>query len=614
MSSLRSGALFLLFGLAACADEGRRGRIDNDPPLSELPPLLEGWPGNDKLPDEGKADELYPVRFDGPMQWQSPVKSQGSRGVCSIFSALGLMEHLYLKEGTLTDPDFSEQFLQWSVKSELKQFTDTEGSNSNYNLQAINRYGVVEEADWRYETSPWGASNDPACTGEDRPVRCWTNGEPPATALDAQRFHLPPGRWISSRRDSLKSHMVRTNEAVVIGGAFYYQSWNHRSSELPVDTDLFRKGIVTYPNDEDKEQAERKPAGHSFVLVGWDDEMEVQVRDGEGKKVVDADGNPLMEKGFFLFRNSWGTTSFGVENEYGPGYGWISMDYVEEYLTAYVSGLPELDLDEVCGDERDNDFDGRVDCDDADCGGDGACGGGSTALHTWDGPVAIPDNDPAGVVAGLDVDRDGTIQRLEVTVDIQHTYRGDLKVVLVRDGQQIVLHDQKGGSEDNLQQVFAVTDFAGLDASGRYELRVSDHASQDTGTLKSFSVAITTGGPSNVDVFTSGERVAIPDNDPTGAFSNLEVTGPGVVQGLKAIVDIDHDYKGDLTLKLQRVGVPGEATLVEADASSGPFGTQSFVVSDFVGDEAAGTWRLVVIDEARGDAGTLQGWSLEVAR
>jgi subtilisin-like proprotein convertase family protein len=82
----------------------------------------------------------------------------------------------------------------------------------------------------------------------------------------------------------------------------------------------------------------------------------------------------------------------------------------------------------------------------------------------------------------------------------------------------------------------------------------------------------------------------------------------------EAIVNIDHDYKGDLTLRLQRIGQPGEVTLVEADGASGPFGTQSYVVGDFAGQDAAGTWRLVMVDEARGDVGKLLEWTLEVAR
>lgn len=599
---------------------GRDQAFDNMPALSDLDPLYDGWPGNSKLPDEGKADARYPEAFDAPMQWQSPIRSQASRGVCSIFSAVGLMEHLYIKEGTISNPDFSEQFLQWSVKTEVGRFRNTEGSSSNYNLQAINRFGVVEEQYDPYDTRSWSTADDPACDGEgdDDPVQCFTNGDPDETALSAKRWHLPAGRWVSSRRDSIKAHMVAAEEAVVVGGSFFYQSWNHGASKLTVDKDYFANGYVTMPNEADIADSEARPAGHSFVLVGWDDKLEVQRRDGEGNLLVDANGNPDMEKGFFLFRNSWGTGSFGTKNPYGAGYGWISMEYVERYLTAYVSGLPDVDVDEDCNDDRDNDFDTLVDCDDPDCDSDAACDvGGGVSIHTYDDVTSIPDNDAAGVEMDLDVTQSGTISGFAVTVDITHTYIGDLQVILMRDGKdEVVLHDRAGSGSDDIRKTFSVADYNGESATAIYTLRVIDDQGQDVGKVNSWSLEITTegggGGGTETAVYTSREDVSIPDNDATGAFSNLDIDDRGTITAMKATVDIDHPYKGDLTVVLQRLGQPGESLLVEADASSGPFGNRTFVVNDFNGEDAQGTWRLVVSDLAASDVGTLQGWSLEV--
>src|SRR5690606_4833236 len=157
--------------------------------------LFAGAPANDLLPDENKADAIYPAQFSDPIQWDTPVKSQGSRGVCSIFSTVALMEHLYNKEGTLQDPDFSEQYLQWSVKFQVNSFPNSEGSNAYYNLRAISEYGIVEEAVDPYEPFPWGVADDPACDGSDaQPTRCYTNGEPSAEALAARKYKLPRGR------------------------------------------------------------------------------------------------------------------------------------------------------------------------------------------------------------------------------------------------------------------------------------------------------------------------------------------------------------------------------------------------------------------------------------
>ena len=587
--------------------------IDNDTALSDHDSLYEGWPTNEKLADEGKADTVYPRRYTELLSLQSPVRNQSARGVCSIFSGVGLMEHLYVAEGTILEPDFSEEFLQWSVKVEVGGFPTSEGSNSNYNLQAIHRHGIVEEDAWPYLGRRWTTSDDADCEGDNQPTKCYTHGNPPQDAMDAKRWHLPRGRWISSRRNSIKAHMTTKHEAVVVGGTFYYQSWNHRRSELPTNNSYWRKGYVTYPNAEDRTKSLEKRAGHSFVLVGWDDDLEVQKRDKDGNMLTDANGNPDMEKGFWLFKNSWGTGSFGVEHQAGPGYGWISMEYVERVLTAYVSGLPEVDVAEICGDNKDNDFDGEVDCDDSDCGGDAACGSGQSGVFTNTNTQSIPDNDTAGIASEITVPDAGAISSLKATVDITHSYKGDLRVTLVApNGEQVTLHNRQGGSADNLQETFVVTDFNGFDAAGTWRLLVSDHAGQDVGELNQWSLEIITNGESNVVTVENDDDVAIPDDDPAGASSHIVVSDDATVAGVKVRMSIEHTYKGDLTITLHREG-GGFVMLQEADASSGDFGTKSFVVSDFDGQDASGTWRLHIVDSAAQDVGTLTHWQMEIS-
>lgn len=613
------------FGACSSSEDGTVGNgneptnLDGDAPLSSLDELIGGAPSNDQLPPEGKADAVYPSQFFDLVAKQSPVKSQGSRGVCSIFATTALMEHLYITEGTFTKPDFSEQFLQWSVKTEARRFTDTEGSNSQYNLEAINRFGIVEEQDWKYESMPWGTSKDPACTGEDRPTRCYTNGDPPASALAAQRWHLPPGRWINSSARSIKAHMYTKRQAVVVGSAFYYQAWNHRGSTLKINNDYWRKGYVTYPNDRDKTESEKNRAGHGYLLVGWDDELQVQSRDGDGNLMVDASGNPVMEKGFFIFKNSWGTGSFGVNNPHGDGYGYISMRYVEQYASAYVSDLPDVKPPaEVCNDGIDNDRDKAADCDDSDCTDDPACVG-ETGKYFNNVAAPIPDNDPEGVRSSINVPEGGSITAMAVSVDITHSYRGDLIVKLVREGgKEVVLQSKQGGSEDNLKTTFTVPDFNGEDAAGTWTLVVIDTARQDTGKLNSWSLDITrcSGDECGGQTFKydSAESRAIPDGDPSGVFTNIEVTDAGKILALKVHVDITHPEQIDLSIKLQRLGMPGEVVLQKAATAEGEYVARGYPVTAFNGQDAAGTWRLTVTDEATGDAGTLNGWSLEITR
>ena len=94
---------------AGCGPSQQYDDMD-DAVLTDPDVLLSGAPNKADLVDE-KTDQIPPKQFD-LMAYQSPVKSQGSRGVCSIFATTALMEHLYIKQGTYTNPDFSEQYLQ----------------------------------------------------------------------------------------------------------------------------------------------------------------------------------------------------------------------------------------------------------------------------------------------------------------------------------------------------------------------------------------------------------------------------------------------------------------------------------------------------------------------
>ena len=91
--SLTAALVALPMFVAACATDGDEGPspYDDDAPV-QAGDINEGAPSNSSLPDDNKADANYPVKFE--VGDQSPVKSQGSRGVCSIFAATAAIENL----------------------------------------------------------------------------------------------------------------------------------------------------------------------------------------------------------------------------------------------------------------------------------------------------------------------------------------------------------------------------------------------------------------------------------------------------------------------------------------------------------------------------------------
>jgi hypothetical protein len=484
----------LTTSLAACAGAAvDQHDYDDSPPLANVDELLAGAPKADDIDRiDRKSDEVLAATHTALLDFQSPVRSQGRRGVCSIFSTVGLMEHLYVKEGSLPNPDFSEQYLQWSAKFEVNSFPASSGSNATYNMQAINRFGIVDEATYPFEINQWDESNDPECDGEDtQPTRCYTNGHPSDEVKAAEKFTLPRGRWLHPR--DIKTHMNQEETGVIVGLTFFYQSWNHRKSQLQRNLDSWDQGFVTYPSAKDKEISLEKRAGHSILLVGWDDNKEMPTLGEDGEPLVDANGDVINEKGCFIFKNSWGTTGFGIDSDWGPGYGCISYKYVEEYGRVRVSDLPEITPpSEICGDGLDNDNNGQIDCDDAACSSEVECQSTGTELSfEGEGGIEIPDNNSVGIGSTITIDDSATILGLRVEVDVSHTYRSDLRVTLHRGSEVLVLHNESGGGADDLALDLSFDDWNRSELAGEYRLVIVDSARADTGTLNSWRLTAT---------------------------------------------------------------------------------------------------------------------------
>jgi hypothetical protein len=123
--------------------------------------------------------------------------------------------------------------------------------------------------------------------------------------------------------------------------------------------------------------------------------------------------------------------------------------------------------------------------------GGGGGGGAGDKSYESTSTTAIPDNAPAGATVALNVPDTFTFKTLNVSVDIEHTWRGDLKVELLKNGTSVAtLHDKTGGSADNLTQTYTLAPSAvGGDAGkASWSLKVTDTAAQDTGNIKLFKL------------------------------------------------------------------------------------------------------------------------------
>lgn len=129
-------------------------------------------------------------------------------------------------------------------------------------------------------------------------------------------------------------------------------------------------------------------------------------------------------------------------------------------------------------------------------------GGNGTSTGTRHGSaqpnLAIPDNRPEGVVSHIDISGNGSVEDITVGVDVTHTYRGDLQVLLISpEGFTAELHRVfQGGGADDLKRTYRASDTPSLrrlvdgrvEGSGRWTLHVSDNLNRDTGTLNTWSL------------------------------------------------------------------------------------------------------------------------------
>jgi M6 family metalloprotease-like protein len=109
----------------------------------------------------------------------------------------------------------------------------------------------------------------------------------------------------------------------------------------------------------------------------------------------------------------------------------------------------------------------------------------------------IPDFPSPGIERSLSVAGTARVGSVEVSLDISHTWIGDLRVSLVSPaGTEVMLHDGAGGDADTLVRTFtaattpALSALEGQAAAGAWRLKIVDRVAQDAGKLNSWRVLI----------------------------------------------------------------------------------------------------------------------------
>ena len=236
---------------------------------------------------------------------------------------------------------------------------------------------------------------------------------------------------------------------------------------------------------------------------------------------------------------------------------------------------------------------------------------------------SIPDNNSRGIKDKIICDDEFAIDAIKISVDITHTYIGDLRVTLTApSGTTVVLHNRLGGSANDLHAEFdtrslpALLAMTGESVTGEWILHVQDLAAIDRGRLKSWSLEIRGQEDKSITVEES-PGIIIPDNRQGGIERSLSVSGTAQLDRIEVDLDITHTYIGDLIVELVS---PNNTSVLLHNRKGGSANNiiKTYTVmntsslQNLRGGSIGGDWKLKVSDHASIDKGKLNRWALRI--
>lgn len=376
-----SAALLAVIALGGVA---RADEMDSEGAYLDAPYKNLVQPIDDTGPEFINLFDLQPALTDRSntaalIGMQTPVRSQGARGTCAIFSATAMLESMRVITGqATTSQDLSEEWLEY-LNARTKT---TDGSSAPGNYSFLARYGFVSESAMPYIGEDWTqapgllseqrcgsvpAAFNTGCLLAHRDPRLLSASDvelsnPSSPLYDVEflnarregqmnrsKFMAQTSNkyWISNVSDVKR--LLAAGLPVALESDFYYGAWNHRkANDLGIGRDMnsWYRGVVGYPEPGSKDriistEGENR-AGHSIQLVGYDDNVvvttNVLMNDGTTKT--------FTYKGVYYFKNSWGTAGFGsqftLDGKAYPGYGMITYKYAHEQGAFYRLPLDDL--------------------------------------------------------------------------------------------------------------------------------------------------------------------------------------------------------------------------------------------------------------------------------
>jgi hypothetical protein len=290
-------ALLTLIGTALLAAPLTTRAMQHDPNFRQALPVHQSFTENFEAPLAPEVDLRPTIR-----KYELHIRNQGNRGTCTVFATTFLIEYQHVAMNEPEPHKLSEEYLNWAGNKATGE--DQDGGFFTKYIGGFSKYAIAADKQMPYQ--PTFNPADP-----DTPNS--------AVIASAGRRFFPRYPFKILKVWDNQKGMTRAE----LGSAI-----ETLRSGRPVATGIWWQtnfATVTvhgipllkdYPRGAETGSSPPMFDGHSIDLVGF------------------REANDFPGGGYFIFRNSWGT-SFGSH-----GYGFVSFQYLRTYANDAIAIAP----------------------------------------------------------------------------------------------------------------------------------------------------------------------------------------------------------------------------------------------------------------------------------
>jgi len=197
--------------------------------------------------------------------------------------------------------------------------------------------------------------------------------------------------------------------------------------------------------------------------------------------------------------------------------------------------------------------------------------------------TAIEDNDTT--IELVPVTLAGTISGdIRINMDVEHENPQELNIK-VKSPTVTIKTVHQNSQNFTINRLY--DDFDGESVTGTWEIIIEDNTVGGTGTLKSYELDFSLDGETTESV-------------------PVLLTGT-IVQGIKVSIDVTHTDPTQLKIDL----VSPSGTTANLHDKGATISISDITLNDFDDEDVTGTWKIIIIDDATGDTGTIDSYSID---